>query len=219
MRLARLLLAGTGLTTAALLTTPVAAQAAWNATGQDTLVARAAVLPAGPSPRVTVGNGSSVKVEWSAVPGPPVRGYEVVRTDEATGLTEAAERGCAGVRTGLSCTEGSMPPGRWTYGIVLLVGDRWTSPPGFGPTVQVKPSKTVAAPPQPTPIPSATPSQSSTPSASPSASPSPSPSASPSQTPSPSVSASPSATPSASPSQSSEPASIEPSASPEPEAS
>ncbi|MEV6844782.1 hypothetical protein [Actinoplanes sp. NPDC051411] len=198
------LLAGVGLTATALLSTPVAAQAAWSSGGAGTGLAGAAVLPAGPTPTVAVSNGSSVKVSWtptSVTAGAPVRGFQVVRTDESTGRTTPAEQGCAGVFTRTTqCTEGSMPPGRWTYGIVTLVGDNWTSPPGFAPTVQVNPVKQLLVAPSPNPV--ATPSASPTRPASPSsASPS---SASPSSASPSSVSPSPSApepSPSPSPSE------------------
>jgi hypothetical protein len=120
-------LAGVGLTAAALLATPVPALAAWNtAAGDAGLNARAAVLPAPATPSATA-HGASVRVTWSSMTAFPVRGYRLTRTNALTGTTVEAGSHCAGLLTTPACTEGDVPPGGWSYAVLAVVGDSWTS--------------------------------------------------------------------------------------------
>jgi hypothetical protein len=139
-------LSSAGLTAAALLTTPLAALASWDATASDTVTAaRALILPVGPVPTSTA-HASTVTVEWSAAGGVPVRGYHVVRTDLATGETVAAGNGCAGLRPKTGCREVTVPDGAWEYGVVMVVGAHWTSAPGFGAAVVVASARQAVVP-------------------------------------------------------------------------
>jgi hypothetical protein len=140
-------LTSAGLTAAALLTTPLAAQADWDATAAATVTAaRAVVLPGGPVPTTVVRN-STVTVDWAAVnAGSPVRGYRVIRTDLTTGATVGAGNGCAGLRPKTNCREVAVPAGLWAYGVVAVVGAHWTSVPGFGAATTVESTVAPAVP-------------------------------------------------------------------------
>jgi hypothetical protein len=116
-----------------------AAWASWDATaGEATAGARALLLPTGPVPVVVAdgkgADGVKVTVDWPAAKLPaPVSGYRVVRRDVETGGTTLV---CSGTRT--KCVDEDVPDGDWTYGVVVVVGDHWTSKPGFSTPVHVK---------------------------------------------------------------------------------
>ena len=154
-------LTSAGLTAAALMTTPLAALAAWDATAPDTATAaRAMVLPTGPIPS-SVAHASTVTVDWTAA-GVPVRGYRVVRTNLTTGETVPAGSGCAGLRSKTECREVTVPDGIWAYGVTTVVGTQWTSAPGFSAPTAITTAQRPEAPApdaddEPPPIPVAAP--------------------------------------------------------------
>jgi hypothetical protein len=81
-----------------------------------------------------VADGVKVTIDWPAAKLPaPVSGYRVVRRDVQTGATTLV---CSGTRT--RCVDEDVPDGDWTYGVVVVVGDNWTSKPGFSTPVHVK---------------------------------------------------------------------------------
>nr|WP_221376924.1 hypothetical protein [Actinoplanes polyasparticus] len=121
-----------------------AASASWGATAGGAATARAGAVPAVGAPVVET-HGSSVTVDWRESPI-PVRGYRLSRINAATGATVTVERGCSGVLTDTSCTEGGVPAGRWAYAVVALVGNDWRSVPGPATPVTVGKPDAVTAP-------------------------------------------------------------------------
>lgn len=110
---------------------PVAsAWAAWTAAGSGAAVAKSQAMPAGPTPAVTV-QGRNVTVSWPGAmlaSGVPVSGYKIRRVAaDGTGVTVGAS--CSSTQTGLSCTETTVTPGTWSYGITTLFAG-WTGAEG-----------------------------------------------------------------------------------------
>ena len=127
------------LITALLLADSSSASAAWTARDAGTAASRAAVLPAAPVP-TAVAATSTVKVDWAAMTfasGMPVNGYRITRTNTATGKSFASANGCSGLVSRNTCTETGVPDGRWTYGVVAVVGTNWVSAAGVSAAVLV----------------------------------------------------------------------------------
>lgn len=101
----------------ALLLAP-AAGAAWSASGGGPGAARAATLPAGPTP---TGSSSltTVTLSWAAasVAGAPVAGYTIRRYSAVTGVESAVGGSCTGVVSGTSCVETNVGLGSWRYSV------------------------------------------------------------------------------------------------------
>jgi hypothetical protein len=93
--------------------------------------ARAGALSTGPTPTATAA-GASVTVSWSAV-SPPATGvairYQVTRKNTVTSATTPATGGCAGTLSSTSCVEASVPTGRWSYTVQVVVG-AWSGAAG-----------------------------------------------------------------------------------------
>lgn len=113
------------------------AWAAWSAGGAGAGAAKSQAMPAGPTPAVSV-QGRNVTVSWPAATlagGVPVSGYQVRRVNASgTGVTVGAS--CSSTQTGLSCTETTVTPGTWSYGITALFAG-WTGAEGTRTTATV----------------------------------------------------------------------------------
>ena len=106
------------------------AWAAWTAPAAGLATMRSQGMPAGPVPQVSV-TGRNVTVSWPAATlagGEPVSGYQVRRVAaNGTGVTVGSS--CSSTQRGLSCTETTVAPGTWAYGITALLGG-WTGAEG-----------------------------------------------------------------------------------------
>ena len=92
--------------------------------------AAAVTVPAGPTPAASV-SGRNVTLTWSATTlpgGQPVSGYRVQRYDATTLAPVTTLAGCAGTVATATCTESSVPDGRWRYSVTPLVGVNWQGP-------------------------------------------------------------------------------------------
>ncbi|MFM2475358.1 hypothetical protein K6Y82_44760, partial [Burkholderia cenocepacia] len=69
--------------------------------------------------------------------GTAVTGYAVTRTNAATGASEQATGGCAGLVASTSCIEADVPDGRWTYAIVARFGASWSGPSSASSAVAI----------------------------------------------------------------------------------
>jgi hypothetical protein len=105
-----------GASAAAIVSAP--AWAGWVSAATGTGAAKAASLPTGSQPAVSVSN-RSVTVDWSAsaLPGgASVDGY-VVKRHATGGQVQTIGAGCSGTLTALTCTESSVPAGDWRYSV------------------------------------------------------------------------------------------------------
>lgn len=163
------LIAAATLATAAALTTPGTALAAWDATTDDApAAARATVLPPGPAATAHA-HGPTVTVTWDAATGPHDT-YLVTRTDLSTGETTTA---CPPT-TATSCADRPPATTPWSYRVTTLVGDSWRSTPGpRTAAVTTQPSTHPLTPPPTSPPPSSPTPSSPTPSSPPSSIPTP----------------------------------------------
>jgi hypothetical protein len=123
-----------------------AAWAGWTAPASGLTTARSQAMPDGPNPQVTV-TGRNVTVAWSAAAlpgGEAVDGYRVRRV--AAGGSGATVGGsCSATQTGLLCTETTVAPGTWAYGVTTLLAG-WTGAEGPRTVVTVgAPSFTLAS--------------------------------------------------------------------------
>jgi hypothetical protein len=123
---ARLVLALSAAAGTALVATG-AAGAAWSIAGADTGRAKALSMPAGVVPTTHV-SSAAVTVNWSPVTigGVAVDHYLVRRYTQA-GVVQSITAGCSGEITATTCTETSVPTGRWTYTTQPVKGD-WAGP-------------------------------------------------------------------------------------------
>jgi len=97
---------------------PGVAWAAWSGAGAGSAFAGAVTAPTGDIATVSV-SGRNVTVSWNTVSFPdstPVNGALVERYDDAD-VAQAVGASCDGTVTALSCTEGAVPPGTWTYAV------------------------------------------------------------------------------------------------------
>lgn len=106
------------------------AWAVWTVPAAGPATARSQAMPAGPAPQVSV-SGRNVTVSWPAATlagGEAVSGYQVRRVAvNGTGVTVGSS--CSSTQGGLSCTETTVAPGTWSYGITALLGG-WTGTEG-----------------------------------------------------------------------------------------
>ena len=80
---------------------------------------RAHTMPAGDTPSLAV-NGRSVNVSWDKnvlTGGTDVQDYIVRRYDASSGTLQNTRSSCDNYVSTLSCTEGNLPPGTWTYSV------------------------------------------------------------------------------------------------------
>ncbi len=108
----------------AILAAPLAATAAWSPTGSGQGAAAARTMPAGNVPTGSALLGT-VSLSWAASSfsgGPAVGGYVVRRYHGITGAEGAVLANCAGIVTGLSCTENGVSVGTWKYTITPAHG-------------------------------------------------------------------------------------------------
>lgn len=103
---------------------PATALASWQASGGNgNSYSRANSLAGGATPTTSI-SGQSVTVNWAAAGGPvPVNGYVVKRYANGGGAQTIGAT-CAGVVSGLSCTESNVPAGSWRY-TVTPARDNW----------------------------------------------------------------------------------------------
>ena len=92
-----------------------AAVAAWSMSSSGNGNAKALSMPAGSAPTKAVTN-PNIALSWSAVTvgGSAVDSYTVRRYTEA-GVLQTITAGCSGAIAATTCTESSVPVGRWQY--------------------------------------------------------------------------------------------------------
>jgi hypothetical protein len=122
-----------------------AAWAEWTSPASGSAAVRSQAMPAGPKPEVTV-TGRNVTVAWPAATlpgGEPVDGYKVRRVAAADGTGATVGASCSATQSGLRCTETTVAPGTWAYGVTTLLAG-WTGVEGPQTTATVgAPSFTV----------------------------------------------------------------------------
>lgn len=122
-----------GLAALTLLSSTLAAQAAWTAGGAGARgQAAARALPTAGTPAATA-DGSRVELSWPpalVAPGVPADGYQVTRYDAVSAAAAGVLAGCAGTVAALRCTETGVPDGQWRYAVRAVHGTRWTGPYG-----------------------------------------------------------------------------------------
>ncbi len=91
------------------------AAAAWSISSSGNGAVKALSMPAGSAPTKAV-SYPNIAVGWSAVTvgGSAVSSYTVRRYTEA-GVLQTIAAGCSGAITATTCTESSVPVGRWQY--------------------------------------------------------------------------------------------------------
>ncbi len=95
---------------------PVAAAAQWEAAEFGFGYSVATTMPAGSQPDAEA-SGRSAIVSWQQSGNTkPVDGYVVKRYDDG-GQQQPVGDACAGLITGLSCSEDALAPGEWTYSV------------------------------------------------------------------------------------------------------
>jgi hypothetical protein len=99
--------------------------AAWSISSSGNGAGRALSRPAGATPTKSV-SSAAIALNWSAVTvgGSAVDGYTVRRYTEA-GALQSITAGCSGAITATTCTETSVPVGRWQYTTQPVKG-AWT---------------------------------------------------------------------------------------------
>jgi hypothetical protein len=102
-----------------------ASGAAWSISSSGNGDAKALSMPAGPVPTKSV-SSADIALNWSAVTvgGSAVDGYTVRRYTES-GALQSITAGCNGAIAATTCTENSVPVGRWQY-TTLPVKGAWT---------------------------------------------------------------------------------------------
>jgi len=113
--LAALALAGSG-----------AAVAAWAIAGSGEGSTRAFSVPQGSTPTRAIATWPNVAVSWAAVNvgGAAVDSYGIRRYAEA-GALQTILAGCSGAIAALTCSENSVPVGRWQYTTQPQKGTNW----------------------------------------------------------------------------------------------
>lgn len=106
------------------------AWAEWTSPASGSASVRSQAMPDGPKPEVTV-TGRNVTVAWPAAAlagGDAVDGYRVRRVAaDGTGATVGGS--CSATQTGLHCTETTVAPGTWAYGVSTVLAG-WTGAEG-----------------------------------------------------------------------------------------
>jgi hypothetical protein len=99
--------------------------AAWSISGNGNGAGKAVSMPAGPTPTKSV-NSADIALSWSPVTvgGAAVDSYTVRRYTEA-GALQSITAGCTGAIAATTCTEHTVPVGRWQYTILPVKG-AWT---------------------------------------------------------------------------------------------
>lgn len=99
--------------------------AAWSISSSGNGAGRALSMPAGATPTKSV-SSADIALNWSAVTvgGSAVDGYIVRRYTEA-GALQSITAGCSGAIAATTCTENSVPVGRWQYTTQPVKG-AWT---------------------------------------------------------------------------------------------
>lgn len=113
----------------ALVASTAPARASWSGVPSafTTGWSRATAVPVGPAAAATA-TGSTATVTWPAVTLPggiAVGGYQVSRVDTVTSVASPAGGGCGGTVLLLTCSEASLPSGRWAYRVQAVRGN-WT---------------------------------------------------------------------------------------------
>ena len=115
-------------TIAALIATvPGAALAAWNGNGGGSSWSRAMAMPAGNTPSASA-SGGNITLMWSASLLPdstPVAGYLITRYAEGSATPVTPGDTCNGTIGALTCTDQSVPNGRWEYTVTPKQGSSW----------------------------------------------------------------------------------------------
>ena len=89
--------------------------------------AAAGSLNRGATPRPVV-VGDSVALTWDGATrsdAQSIVGYVIHRYDAATSVIQPTLAGCAGTVAGTTCTESSVPAGRWVYSVTPSWGSHW----------------------------------------------------------------------------------------------
>ncbi len=115
---------------------PASAHASWSVGGPGTASSLADTMPSGNQPTAVL-SGTSVTLTWAtaSLPGVhPVAGYVIERINASTGAPVAAGPNCGGTITTTTCTESSVPAGRWDW-TDTPVQHNWTGgqSPASGP--------------------------------------------------------------------------------------
>lgn len=98
------------------------AHAAWLATGSGSASSTAGTIPQGSTPDVELSDGDAV-VSWTQTTTPTVDGYLVARYLDG-GAKVAIGSGCdLDPVAGETCTETSVPEGRWRYTVTPKLGN------------------------------------------------------------------------------------------------
>jgi hypothetical protein len=99
--------------------------AAWSISSSGNGAGKALSMPTGPTPTKSV-SSPDIALNWSAVTvgASAVDGYTVRRYTEA-GALQSITAGCSGAIAATTCTENSVPVGRWQYTISPVKGG-WT---------------------------------------------------------------------------------------------
>jgi hypothetical protein len=108
---------------------PGGAAAAWVLVRSGSGAAKAKTLGSGNTPGAS-NSGRKVTVSWTAssfTSGGAVPGYVVRRYNTVTGVGQAANNGCSGTITALTCIESSVPTGSWQYTVTAAAGN-WRGP-------------------------------------------------------------------------------------------
>jgi hypothetical protein len=103
---------------------PGTALAAWNAAAAGSSAARGMSMPAGNTPSA-VSSGGNITVSWTAVLLPnsnPVAGYRITRYAEGSATPQTPGGTCNGNVGALTCTDPSVPNGRWQYTVMPRQG-------------------------------------------------------------------------------------------------
>lgn len=109
---------------AVIATAPATALAAWNTNGSGTSWSRAMAMPAGNMPSAISSSGN-ITVSWTASllqNSNPVAGYSITRYAEGSGTPVTPGGTCNGTVAALTCTDPSVPNGRWQYTVTPRQG-------------------------------------------------------------------------------------------------
>jgi hypothetical protein len=101
------------------------AGATWQVTSTGNGYSKALSMPSGNTPTVSV-SGVNVTVSWTGntIGGAAVDGYTIKRYNTSNVL-QSIGSACTGLVTSTSCTESSVPAGRWKYTATPNKGTNW----------------------------------------------------------------------------------------------
>lgn len=89
--------------------------------------AAVATVGRGETPVISA-TGDTITVDWAASglsTGEAVDGYRVARYDATTHVVQTALSACVGTIAATSCTESSVPVGRWVYAVTPVYSINW----------------------------------------------------------------------------------------------